>query len=758
MDYRTLYAKTVADLKNLAKAEGIKLPAGMKKNELVAYLAAETEKKEADARAAKEAAALSSAREIKTEPAKAPASGKAAAEKKSSSEKKPAAGKKDAPAADQKKKPADKQPRAAEKEAGSAQSAARKAGRPRRNPSSAVKSKQSAEQTVPANDAEKAETPAAAEIQPETAKSAPAAPETNARSAPAEPVKAPAQQTSAQDSPARGTARREQAPQMRGGPRAQQNWNASRTQNQGAFSQNASYQRRNNYTRTDPTRQNGGAVGTAPNSVQQPGRREQAQQYAADSFRRNSAAAQQAAYPVRRQESPQQQLSAPVGPSDTRDTRTEAAPVTGTGEAGAPNLQGDARARVPYDFQRGQSAPAAPGISDRGAEALSQGEIGEGAGVLEIHPDGYGFLRADNYLPGSGDAYVSIAQIRRFNLRTGDYITGKTRPVREGDRYGGLIYINTINGLLPDEAMRRKRFEELTPLYPDERITLETPGEKSDMALRVIDMMAPIGKGQRGLIVSQPKAGKTVLLKKIANAITKNHPDIHLIVLLIDERPEEVTDMQRSIDGEVVYSTFDEVPENHTRCAEMVLERAQRLVECGKDVVILLDSLTRLARAYNLVIPPTGRTLSGGIDPGALHKPKRFFGAARNIEFGGSLTIIATALVETGSRADDIIYEEFKGTGNMELHLDRKLSEKRIFPAIDMNKSGTRRDDLLLDAEEMEGELAVRRLLSNAGNQETAEQLIGMIDKTQNNREFFQRLKGWVAIYEKEGYTLNGRM
>ena len=391
------------------------------------------------------------------------------------------------------------------------------------------------------------------------------------------------------------------------------------------------------------------------------------------------------------------------------------------------------------------------------ANMLVSGECRDGAGVLELHPDGYGFLRAENYLPGTKDVYVSIAQIRRFNLRTGDHILGKTRPNREGDRYSGLIFINEINGETPDRALRRRRFEDLTPLYPDERLRMESQDKKTDLALRVIDMIAPIGKGQRGLIVSQPKAGKTVLLKKIANAITENHSEAHLIVLLIDERPEEVTDMQRSIQGEVVYSTFDEVPENHTRCAEMVIERAQRLVEHGRDVVILLDSITRLARAYNLVVPPTGRTLSGGLDPGALHKPKRFFGAARNIEFGGSLTIIATALVETGSRMDDIIYEEFKGTGNMELHLDRKLSEKRIFPAIDLNKSGTRREELLLTQAELDGVYQVRRLMSNNGNQETAEQLIGMMEKTTDNEEFFKKLKSWIGVYEKDGYTYSGR-
>lgn len=387
-------------------------------------------------------------------------------------------------------------------------------------------------------------------------------------------------------------------------------------------------------------------------------------------------------------------------------------------------------------------------------EMLAAGDCMDGYGVLEIHPEGYGFLRAENYLPGNKDVYVSIAQIRRFNLRTGDYVVGKTRPQREGDRYNAMIFISEINGEPPENTIRRKPFESLVPIYPDERLRLEGPEGQSDLALRLIDMLAPIGKGQRGMIVSQPKAGKTTLLKKIANAITSHYPDIHLIVLLIDERPEEVTDMKRSINGEVVYSTFDEAPENHTRVSEMVLERAQRLVEQGKDVVVLLDSITRLARAYNLVIPPTGRSLSGGLDPGALHKPKRFFGAARNIENGGSLTIIATALVETGSRMDDIIYEEFKGTGNMELHLDRKLSDRRIFPAIDMYKSGTRREELLLTPEEQEGAVKIRRILAGGNPQETAEQLIGMMEKTSSNADFFNRLKGWMAVFEKEGFTM----
>lgn len=399
-----------------------------------------------------------------------------------------------------------------------------------------------------------------------------------------------------------------------------------------------------------------------------------------------------------------------------------------------------------YNAEYKTSNPAVP-------EMLASGECMDGEGVLELQPDGYGFLRAENCLPGPNDVYVSIAQIRRFNLRMGDYVEGKTRPQREGDRYTAMMYITAVNGESPEKVYSRRRFDELIPVYPNERLRLEQP-EQRDLSLRLIDLTAPIGKGQRGLIVSPPKAGKTTLLKKVANAVSAAHPEVHLIMLLIDERPEEVTDMKRSISGEVVYSTFDEAPENHIRVTEMVLERAQRLVEMGKDVVILLDSITRLARAYNLVIPPTGRSLSGGLDPGALHKPKRFFGAARNIENGGSLTIIATALIDTGSRMDDIIYEEFKGTGNMELHLDRKLSDKRIFPAIDMVRSGTRREELLLSEKELEGVYQVRRMLSGGNTQENIEQLIGMMEKTITNEEFLQRLKSWAKVYEKDGFSL----
>ncbi|MBR6039538.1 MAG: transcription termination factor Rho [Clostridia bacterium] len=401
----------------------------------------------------------------------------------------------------------------------------------------------------------------------------------------------------------------------------------------------------------------------------------------------------------------------------------------------------------PYRAPEGEQKP------DKPAEPVQLPETGTAAGVLEIM-EGYGFLRVSNYDAGPNDVYVANAQIRRCNMKNGDFVEGRTRARREGDKYEALLYVDRVNGKDPDEnAQNRVNYEDLVPIFPNERYTLETPGRVNNLSVRLIDLIAPIGKGQRAMIVSQPKAGKTTLLKQIANGITENYPDTHLIVLLIDERPEEVTDMRRSIKGEVVASTFDELPEHHTRIAEMVQERAMRLVEDGRDVVILLDSLTRLTRAYNLVIPPTGRTLSGGMDPGALHKPKRFFGAARNIENGGSLTVIATALVETGSRMDDIVYEEFKGTGNMEIHLDRRLSEKRIFPAIDVYKSGTRRDDLLLSRQELDGVRMLRRMLANGGTGDVTENLVSMMDKTNNNEEFLIRLKEWVRIFEKEGFT-----
>ncbi len=362
-------------------------------------------------------------------------------------------------------------------------------------------------------------------------------------------------------------------------------------------------------------------------------------------------------------------------------------------------------------------------------------------GILDMSDQGFGFLRFSNFLTSDKDVYVAPTQVRRFNLKTGDKIRGIARPPREGEKFGGLLYVVTVNDDEPGVAMRRPDFDDLTPIFPYERLSLESSSR--DLSLRLIDLVAPIGKGQRGLIVAPPKAGKTVLLKKVAAAIQKSYPDIEMIVLLVDERPEEVTDMKHSLgdSGEVIYSTFDEMPQHHVKVSEMVLARAQRLVEHGKDVVILLDSITRLARAYNLVVPASGRTLSGGLDPGALHKPKKFFGAARKMEEGGSITILATALIETGSRMDDVIFEEFKGTGNMELHLDRKLSEKRIFPAIDLNKSGTRREDLLMSQEELEAVWKMRRALSNVGVQEVTETIIDYMAHTKSNKDFIQLIK-----------------
>ena len=366
-------------------------------------------------------------------------------------------------------------------------------------------------------------------------------------------------------------------------------------------------------------------------------------------------------------------------------------------------------------------------------------ESNSSKGVLEIQENNsFGFLRCNNYLTGENDIYVSPSQIRRFNLRTGDEVEGKVREAKDGEKFKALLFVEKVNGESPDKAIGRKNFENLTPIYPKERLHLETDNGR-DLSSRLMDFMCPIGKGQRGIIVAPPKAGKTTLLKRIAQNISKNYPDIKLIVLLIDERPEEVTDMKRSINGDVIYSTFDEEPQNHAKVSQMVLERAKRMVEQGKDVVILMDSITRLSRAYNLTITPTGRTLSGGLDPGALLMPKKFFGAARNVEEGGSLTILATALVETGSRMDDMIFEEFKGTGNMEVHLDRRLQERRIFPAIDIYKSGTRKEDLLLSDEEKEVAFALRRNMNRDGNIESiTETLINMLSKTKNNKEFME--------------------
>ncbi|WP_373323014.1 transcription termination factor Rho [Desulforamulus aquiferis] len=360
-------------------------------------------------------------------------------------------------------------------------------------------------------------------------------------------------------------------------------------------------------------------------------------------------------------------------------------------------------------------------------------------GVLEILPDGYGFLRPSTYVPSNDDIYVSVSQIRRFDLRTGDMVFGQVRKPKDNERYYGLLRVEQVNGNNPDLATGRMHFEGLTPLYPQERIKLETEAYK--ISTRIIDLISPLGKGQRGLIVAPPKAGKTILIKEIANSITTNHPETELFILLIDERPEEVTDIERSVKAEVVSSTFDEPPDNHVKASEMVLERAKRLVESGKDVVILLDSITRLARAHNLVIPPSGRTLSGGVDPAALHKPKRFFGAARNMEEGGSLTILATALVETGSRMDDVIFEEFKGTGNMELILDRKLADRRLFPAIDIQRSGTRREDLLFSRDELEYAWSLRRAIANMTPIESLENLLDRIKHTRTNAEMLYDFK-----------------
>ncbi|NDL68827.1 transcription termination factor Rho [Anaerotalea alkaliphila] len=386
-----------------------------------------------------------------------------------------------------------------------------------------------------------------------------------------------------------------------------------------------------------------------------------------------------------------------------------------------------------------EQAPEREESIPEGITKLDSGSLADG--ILEVLPEGFGFIRSENYMPGEDDVYVSPSQIRRFRLRTGDILRGNIRVSKEGEKFRALLYVLRVNGEEPYKAARRPRFEDLTPVFPDERMRLET--EPTDYATRLVDFIAPIGKGQRGMIVSPPKAGKTTLLKKVANAITRNHPEVHLIVLLIDERPEEVTDIQRSIKGrhvEVIHSTFDETPEHHKRVAEMVLERAKRMVEQKKDLVILLDSITRLARAYNLIIPPSGRTLSGGLDPAALHMPKKFFGAARNIEEGGSLTILATALVDTGSKMDDVIFEEFKGTGNMELVLDRKLSEKRIFPAIDLAKSGTRREDLLYTPQELDAVQKFRKASGNMRAEEVIDSMMRVFVETGTNEEYVEKL------------------
>ena len=373
-------------------------------------------------------------------------------------------------------------------------------------------------------------------------------------------------------------------------------------------------------------------------------------------------------------------------------------------------------------------------------DRLDSGVIAHG--ILEVLPDGYGFIRSANYLPGENDVYVSPSQIRKFNLKTGDILEGHTRIKTQQEKFSALLYLTRINEMDPMWAMRRTNFEDMTPIFPDERLRLECG--RTSTAMRIVDLLSPIGKGQRGMIVSPPKAGKTTLLKQVALSVRQNNPEIHLLILLIDERPEEVTDIKEAIEGEnveVIYSTFDELPEHHKRVSEMVIERAKRLVEHKKDVMILLDSITRLARAYNLTVPPSGRTLSGGLDPAALHMPKRFFGAARNMREGGSLTILATALVDTGSKMDDVVYEEFKGTGNMELVLDRKLSEKRVFPAIDIPKSGTRREDLLLSREEQEAVETMRRALNGMRADEAVDNILNMFTRTRNNEDLIQLVK-----------------
>lgn len=382
------------------------------------------------------------------------------------------------------------------------------------------------------------------------------------------------------------------------------------------------------------------------------------------------------------------------------------------------------------------------GLSPQDIAELDSGI--EANGILEVMPDGFGFIRCENFLPGDNDVYVAPSQIRRFNLKTGDIIIGNRRIKTVTEKFAALLYIKTVNGYPVSATEKRPNFEDLTPIFPNQRLHMENPHERTSVAMRVMDLLSPIGKGQRGMIVSPPKAGKTTLLKQVAKAITTNHPEMHLMILLIDERPEEVTDIKEAIVGpnvEVIYSTFDELPDRHKRVSEMVIERAKRLVEHGRDVIILLDSITRLARAYNLTVAPSGRTLSGGLDPAALHMPKRFFGAARNMREQGSLTILATALVDTGSRMDDVVYEEFKGTGNMELVLDRKLSEKRIFPAIDILKSGTRRDDLLLNREEQEAVDIVRKATNSLKPEDAVEKILDLFARTRNNREFVENAK-----------------
>ena len=434
-----------------------------------------------------------------------------------------------------------------------------------------------------------------------------------------------------------------------------------------------------------------------------------------------------------------------VNNSETANTNNEAINNTNNNEAVNNNHrqhQNERYEKRPYQERQYQERTYQEHTVNEGRASYDEAKEPEMAdGILEVLQEGYGFIRCENFLPGENDVYVAPSQIRRFNLKTGDIIRGPKKAKTQAEKFSAIMYVESVNGLNPVVAQRRKAFETLTPIFPNERIHLER--NSNTIAMRMVDLISPIGKGQRGMIVSQPKSGKTTLLKQIANAVTKNNPEMHLMILLIDERPEEVTDIKESITGdnvEVIYSTFDELPERHKRVSEMVIERAKRLVEQKQDVIILLDSITRLARAYNMTVQASGRTLSGGLDPAALHMPKRFFGAARNIREGGSLTILATALVETGSKMDDVVFEEFKGTGNMELVLDRKLSEKRVFPAIDIAKSGTRREDLLLDKEELEAVDIMRKALNSLKTDEAAERILDLFTKTRNNDEFVKTI------------------
>ncbi|MBQ9032258.1 MAG: transcription termination factor Rho [Parasporobacterium sp.] len=456
--------------------------------------------------------------------------------------------------------------------------------------------------------------------------------------------------------------------------------------------------------------------------------------------------------PKKQDESPKKQDESPkkTDRPAKRSNEKSSRPKKKTSEKASAKEKDNVKKPEPAEAQKEpeKEAPEEPvaDIRETKEEEAPETKLDSGIiadGILEIMADGYGFIRSDNYLPGDNDVYVSPSQIKKFGLRTGDILTGKVRIRTQNEKFGALLHLDRVNGVLPSEVQNRKNFEDLTPIFPEKRLKLEQIGVRN-IAMRVFDLISPIGKGQRGMIVSPPKAGKTTLLKGVAHSIQKNNPEVYILILLIDERPEEVTDIKEDIKGErveVIYSTFDELPEHHKRVSEMVIERAKRLVEMGKDVIILLDSITRLARAYNLLVPPSGRTLSGGLDPAALYMPKRFFGAARNIREGGSLTILATALVETGSKMDDVVYEEFKGTGNMELILDRKLQEKRVFPAIDISKSGTRRDDLLLSIPEQEAAYIIHKATGGLRADEATEKILDLFLRTRNNAEFIDRIR-----------------